>query len=403
MSILRFLTLTRPMRGGLHTFSRALRLALEPHGIEVRWVAFADEIEDLFTNSAWATELSLGEAIEPGGSDGHTRARTIIRYIESQRFNGVFFHAMSSPLALNCARYLPANHIKFMVVHNTTPGTYGPASAVRDFIHATVTVSPRIREDLVTRKGFNPDTTHFIHTGLDFTPFAACNKNITAHNGPLRIVSLGRFDEAQKGVLWLPKIMDNLMDCNCELTAYGEGPDGDRLRRASVNKKISIKGVVEPHDVASILSTHDVFLFPSRYEGLGLALLEGMAAGCVPVASRLSGVTDSIVSDGDNGFLFPVGDVVAAAGIIRRLAANRALCSKLALAARTTVQDRFSIESMGGKYAALIDNIRVNRPSTAAPLPINSWSYPAAMRRRWQSFIPARAKLLWHQWHARRG
>ena len=60
----------------------------------------------------------------------------------------------------------------------------------------------------------------------------------------------------------------------------------------------------------------------TRSEAFGLALLEGMAAGCVPVASHLPGVADVV---GNEGFTFPSGDDAALREILRRLQNEKAL------------------------------------------------------------------------------
>jgi glycosyltransferase involved in cell wall biosynthesis len=57
-------------------------------------------------------------------------------------------------------------------------------------------------------------------------------------------------------------------------------------------------------DVASIMSTYDVFAFPSLNEGMGKALVEAMAMGKPVVASNVSGIRD-LVLNGENGFLVP--------------------------------------------------------------------------------------------------
>ena len=57
-------------------------------------------------------------------------------------------------------------------------------------------------------------------------------------------------------------------------------------------------------DVASIMSTYDVFAFPSLNEGMGKALVEAMAMGKPVVASNVSGIRDLVVN-GENGFLVP--------------------------------------------------------------------------------------------------
>jgi glycosyltransferase involved in cell wall biosynthesis len=57
-------------------------------------------------------------------------------------------------------------------------------------------------------------------------------------------------------------------------------------------------------EVASVMSTFDVFAFPSLNEGMGKALVEAMAMGKPVVASNVSGIRDLVVN-GENGFLVP--------------------------------------------------------------------------------------------------
>lgn len=98
----------------------------------------------------------------------------------------------------------------------------------------------------------------------------------------------------------------------------------------------------QTHAVANYLQTANVFVLPSRREGLPVALLEAMACGLPCVASRLPGSTDSIITDGDNGLLVPAGDVEALASAVAGVLADGALASRLGAAARATVARRFA-------------------------------------------------------------
>src|SRR5690606_16312014 len=110
-------------------------------------------------------------------------------------------------------------------------------------------------------------------------------------------------------------------------------------------------------EVPAVLAAHDVFLMPSRFEGLPVAALEAMATGCVPAASRIRGVTDFLIEDGATGLLFPVGDVAAAAGAVRRLATDRALLEACSAAGRRAVQERFDVGAMADAYAKVIRGV----------------------------------------------
>ncbi len=83
------------------------------------------------------------------------------------------------------------------------------------------------------------------------------------------------------------------------------------------------------------LAASDLFVLPSRYEALPIALLEALAAGLPCVAMRV-GEIGGIVQDGANGFTVPPGDAAALAQAIERLAASPELRARLAANARET-------------------------------------------------------------------
>src|SRR4051794_6465440 len=133
------------------------------------------------------------------------------------------------------------------------------------------------------------------------------------------------------------------------------------------------------------------FLRPTRR----LTLAEAMAAGCVPVASAIRGVTDVLIDHGRTGLLFPVGDLDRAAEEIRRIVAESGLLERLAAAAKAEAASRFDSDRAAGAYAGLLRTLRGDPPAIAEPLPLHRWRYPrgladGALRR----FIPRRVKNL---------
>ena len=76
-------------------------------------------------------------------------------------------------------------------------------------------------------------------------------------------------------------------------------------------------------EVARLYRRAHVVVLPagSRMEAFGITLVEGMRAGCVPVASALPGVTDVV---GDAGYIFPPGNADALALILASLSLNDA-------------------------------------------------------------------------------
>jgi glycosyltransferase involved in cell wall biosynthesis len=104
------------------------------------------------------------------------------------------------------------------------------------------------------------------------------------------------------------------------------------------------------HDVQDYMRAADVFVLPSRREGLPVALLEAMACGLPAVASRLAGSTDTIIDDGVNGFLVPAGDTTAFAAKLAELLSNDALAAALGSHARRMVIERFANTGVAAQW-----------------------------------------------------
>ena len=81
----------------------------------------------------------------------------------------------------------------------------------------------------------------------------------------------------------------------------------DQARRLGVESHVEFLGFRE--DIAEVYSQSRVFVLTSRYEGLSIALLEAMASGLPAVVSDV-GEAGDVVHQGENGFLYPPGDVL---------------------------------------------------------------------------------------------
>ena len=156
-----------------------------------------------------------------------------------------------------------------------------------------------------------------------------------AENQPLRLLFLGRH-HSQKGVHDLIRIHRLLQERNIPVqwTIMGRGPETDLLHQQW--KGVAGVRFYSPEtneEVLQALPRHDVMVFPTRFEGFPVSLLECMSAGLVPVASNLPGGLRELVLPGENGFLCPPGDADAFADMISRLHFDRAELEKLSLQA----------------------------------------------------------------------
>jgi len=220
-------------------------------------------------------------------------------------------------------------------------------------------------------------------------------------NEPLRIAFLGRLAHAQKGVLHLPEILDRAVRNGIRLclTIVGDGPDRNSLvqkfDRLGLQDIVDFRGTVDQEEIYPLLLDSHVLLMPSIYEGLGIAALEAQMCGCVPVASRLEGITDAAIADGETGFLVSPGEIDGFVRAIRRIADSPATWSRMSRAAHARAANLFSIESMGNGYLQIIEAAVAGQyplpRSRRRSLPVNpaliAWrdDSPPALRRmvRW--------------------
>jgi glycosyltransferase involved in cell wall biosynthesis len=376
----------------MYTAFLNLRRALALHQIEVRWFEAGRSVAAHARAAAGAEDLEFGSLLATGTDDDQARARALLDYIESQRPDLVLINVFGGPLETNLVRYLPHHVRRVQVVHSISRSTYRAARSVRDWTDATVAVSPRIRQDLIRSQGFRPDSIDVIPNSVELNPGASVLRD---RGRALRVLVHGRVDHSSKGVNWLPQIVERALDAgvNLSLTVSGEGPDLARLRTriaaGALAGRSTFLGFVERERVPGLLRAHDVLLLPSVYEGLSLTLLEAMAAGCVPVASRIRGVTDYVVADGESGLLFPIGDTQAAAAHLIELDRNRSKLDALSEAACRAIAARFTFEAQGAALLSLIQRILREPRRLNEPLPIGRWSLPSRLRPGWWHVLPA--------------
>lgn len=389
---MKFAYCVTPHIGGTYTVFRHLRQGLAPHGIDVRWLGVGTSVADM-------PDSEFGESIDAALPE-EEQAETMIQILNAGGYDGVFINVLTARMQMNIARYLPRHLLRVMIVHNITPGTYVAAQAIRDHVHATVGVSKRCRTDLINLYHFLPKRTLTIENAVDARGMRGIERMASNRPG-LRMVFLGRVEDASKGVMLLPALLDELPR-DFTLTIAGDGPDLPRLktRLARFADRVTYLGFVAPERISTVLLNHDALIMPSRFEGFGLTLVEAMAAGCVPVATMLSGVTDTIVTHGQTGFLFPLGDMRRAALIMAALT-EQTVRTRMSNAARAVVLKDFTIERMGQRYAELIHTIKANPPAIAPVLPVSEWSIPRGLRAGLRTYLPVPVKNWVRGWRER--
>lgn len=238
-----------------------------------------------------------------------------------------------------------------LMLHGDHDYYYDLAVKHEPVIHAYVAYSRRMYERLLALLPHRASTIFYIPYGIPLP-----TRVRRAEQGLIRLIFAGRLEHGQKGVLDLPAIDARLRDLGVARTwtVVGGGPDETRLREAWDGASgVHFTGPLSNAKTIDTLADHDVFVLPTRAEGLPVALLEAMGAGLVPVVSDIESGVPELVTAGETGVLAPVGDVNAFAAAIAALSGDRERLERMSAAARRSVADRFDVRRRTAEFEAL--------------------------------------------------
>jgi glycosyltransferase involved in cell wall biosynthesis len=341
--------------GGVETFLFRLHQFLNDAGHEITLVACARR------GDWWDTAVSLGIecACLPLAESRNPiqHAKKVGAYIADRSFDCVLLnHSVFAQASLGM---LPDHSVAAPVIHNDADHVYKLACSNPEAWNFGVAVSPKasqIARDLVPGK-----TMGTIPHGvpLPATDSLNCRERI---GDQLKLLFVGRLSHWQKGIFYLPRILRDCLNrgINSSLTIVGEGYDAVSLRdefvALGVSEAVSLNGAMSPETIYQEMLEHHILLMPSHFEGLGLVALEAQACGCVPIVSRLPGVTDVSVIDGHTGMLVDVGNVEGFVGGVEKLYRNPALWASMGKNGHDRVEREFSVDAMGAGYLQLIND-----------------------------------------------
>jgi len=163
--------------------------------------------------------------------------------------------------------------------------------------------------------------------------------------GNLVVLHVGRFAE-QKNHAGLLRVFAVVLEHvpSAVLVLVGDGP-----LRAAIERQVSQMGlgaavrfVGVRDDVPSIMACADVFLFPSRFEGFGLAAVEANAAALPVVGTDIPGLREAVQS-GETALLHAVDDIQGMGQSVVRLAKDACLREAMGTRARERAQAYFSV------------------------------------------------------------
>ena len=204
--------------------------------------------------------------------------------------------------------------------------------------------------------GMPPARTIAIPNGVRLQPFADAEAQPFAQRIP-GIVMVARFSR-QKDHATLLRAVALLRERGLAPPLLFAGGGKDLHRRPlekladelGIAAQVQFLGVVR--DVPQRLMAHQLCVLSTHYEGMPLALLEGMAAGCAVVGSAVPGVRE-VLEDGVDGLLVAEADAPALADALERVLRDPPFGARLAAAARRAAAEKYSRERMNRRYEEL--------------------------------------------------
>jgi glycosyltransferase involved in cell wall biosynthesis len=197
-----------------------------------------------------------------------------------------------------------------------------------------------------------------IYNGVNLSRFAVAQLAPLRLKGSLRLGMVARFDRDQPTLIRALKILRSKgVDVQLDLVGYGPRQGEFEQLASDLGVLQSIQFLGMRRDIPDLLHQWDVFVFAvTPYEGLGVALIEALAAGVPVIASDVGACREVLTCPtyGMLGDLFPVGDAARLADAVLQFKANPDPWWDRAKRATASVQSRFSIEAMADQYLRLL-------------------------------------------------
>lgn len=228
-------------------------------------------------------------------------------------------------------------------------------------------VSQGLRDYFVRQLGLPPQRLPVIANGVDterYRPVSLVREEMRQKLGLSRdlftVGTVSRLDPVKDhGTLFRAAEALLGQGCALQVIVVGDGPQRAALERCVGASQLLRNRVLftgSRSDIAQWLQSFDVFVLPSLAEGMSNTLLEAMASGVAPVASRVGG-NPEVIEEGMSGLLFEAGDANALAACLKALALDPQRRHEMGTRARRRVMSRFSLKDMLENYGRLYEGL----------------------------------------------
>jgi glycosyltransferase involved in cell wall biosynthesis len=242
---------------------------------------------------------------------------------------------------------------------------YEQAYRLGRYCNAVICVSELLRDRVRELNPVIGERTHVIHNSSVRQGDVARRR---ARRGEkLRLIYTGRLVQYQKRILDFVELAQALDRAQVpyEITLVGtfnahDGTEAEFLQAGAAHLedgRIKLPGRKQRGEILKTLTSQDLFVLLSDFEGLPLALVEAMARGCVPVTAAMPSGIPEIVSSGENGYIVEGRDYDAWANLLAELWKDPDAQAELSRNARRTITDGFTVERIGAQFDQLFRDV----------------------------------------------
>lgn len=186
-------------------------------------------------------------------------------------------------------------------------------------------------------------------------------KNDIREWSPARLFSVGRI-VYQKGLDLGLHALAQLKNLEWEWSIAGDGPQMNVLKSLAqelgISERVKFLGWQSREELTQWYHHSNLFLFPSRHEGMPNAVLEAMSSGLPVVATKIAG-NEELVLDGVTGLLVNAEDVDSLRDGLRRLIVEEKMRMQMGQASRQRVEKEYSWENVARQYSDILQTLVV--------------------------------------------
>ena len=223
-----------------------------------------------------------------------------------------------------------------------------------------VAVSEMTRQKLL-EEGIQSERIVVIQNGIAPVPLEDVNRSDVRKEAGMKeddlvLLAVGRlvYSKAHKILIAaMPAVLKEFPNAKVGICGDGVLRADLKFQIQSLGLSDCVKLLGESDHVAKFLASADMFVLPSLWEGLPIALLEAMSAGLPVISTKVEGVEEVIV-EGVHGLLVPTENVDALANAIIQLLADPQLRQKMGGASKAKVLESYTADRMCEQYLALM-------------------------------------------------